>query len=144
MGVQSATFWELEDRGYNFEFLAPERKAQLDNFLSLPIEVDSAHLTSHELRMKKRANRDGSSRGSSAAIDTDNVSPPWKEASNDLMTPGSTPSSLFANGQRKRRGTAGSAGHTPGATPGTVNQLTAGSTPGSIPGSANSGESLVP
>jgi hypothetical protein len=43
--VQSATFWELEDRGYNFEFLAPERKAQLDNFLALPFEVDSPNLT---------------------------------------------------------------------------------------------------
>ena len=76
------------------------------------------------------------------------ASPPWKEAAtSDLMTPGSTPSSLLPNGQRKRRGTAGSAGHTPGATPGTVNQLTVSSTPGSVPSSANSGsgeDSLVP
>jgi hypothetical protein len=43
--VQSATFWELEDRGYNFEFLAPERKAQLDNFLALPFETESPNLT---------------------------------------------------------------------------------------------------
>lgn len=43
--VQSATFWELEDRGYNFEFLTPDRKAQLDNFLALPFEVESPNLT---------------------------------------------------------------------------------------------------
>lgn len=43
--VQSATFWELEDRGYNFEFLPPERKAQLENFLALPFEVESPNLT---------------------------------------------------------------------------------------------------
>jgi hypothetical protein len=146
--VQSATFWELEDRGYNFEFLAPERKAQLDNFLALPFETESPNLTSHELRMKKKANRSSSRGSGGTAVDTDMASPPWKEAAtSDLMTPGSTPSSLLPNGQRKRRGTAGSAGHTPGATPGTVNQLTVSSTPGSVPGSANSGsgeDSLVP
>ena len=105
----------------------------------------SAPLTpqSHELRKKKRAQRSGSSRGSSDAVDIDTASPAWKEASGDLMTPGSTPSSLLPSGQRKRRGTAGSAGHTPGATP-TVNQLTVGSARGSIPGSANSEDSLVP
>ena len=43
--VQSATFWELEDRGYNFEFLTPDRKAELDNFLALPFEVESPTLT---------------------------------------------------------------------------------------------------
>ena len=59
------------------------------------------------------------------------------------MTPGSTPSSLLPSGHRKRRGTAGSAGHTPGAAP-TVNQLTVGSARDSIPGSANSEDSLVP
>ena len=96
--------------------------------------------------MKKKANRGGSSRGSSTAIDADTASPPWKEASGDLLTPGSTPSSLLPSG-RKRRGTVGSAGHTPGATPGTVNQLTVSSIPGSLPGSTNSGsgeDSLVP
>ena len=31
--VESATFWELEDRGYNFEFLPLERRLKLDQFL---------------------------------------------------------------------------------------------------------------
>ena len=106
--------------------------------------------------MKKRANRAGqSSRGSAGGggstpgdLDVDQSPAGWKdhEAANDLMTPGSTPSSLLPSGQRKRRGTAGSAGHTPGSKGGTtVNQLTGGATPGSVPGSANSEEdSLVP
>lgn len=43
--VQSATFWELEDRGYNFEFLAPERKAQLENFINLPCQAEPPNLS---------------------------------------------------------------------------------------------------
>ena len=31
--VQSATFWELEDRGYNFEYLTLDRKSKLQNFM---------------------------------------------------------------------------------------------------------------
>jgi len=36
--VQSATFWELEDRGYNFEYLTQDRKDQLQAFMEIPID----------------------------------------------------------------------------------------------------------
>ena len=105
--------------------------------------------------MKKRANRTAhGSRGTDGTTPGEldigsNRSPPaWKdhEAPTDLMTPGSTPSSLLPSG-KKKRGSRGSAGHTPGSKGGgtMVNQLTVSSTPGSVPGSANSEEdSLVP
>ena len=141
MSVQSASFWELEDRGYNFEFLTPDRKQQLPTFLSLPVQMESPNLSVHEARMRKRANR-GSSRGSTATLDTPGDSTRGDNLERlDLTPPGSTPSSLLP-GLSARRGTPG---HTPGA--GGATQLTVSSTPasgasvpGSVPGSAATSE----
>merc|ERR1719487_2254339 len=132
--VQSATFWELEDLGYNFEYLTQDRKDQLQAFMEIPIDggeggsdgenggiaTETSPATSNppsrrnrrRMRKGKSSNMLQVSPSSASTIGGQNSSGQsggWKEAQGDLMTPGSTPSSLRP-GSTRRSASRGSGG----------------------------------
>jgi hypothetical protein len=167
--VQSATFWELEDRGYNFEYMSPDRKGALHDFMNILAEdggaggegqasanSSSAPPSRRERRRARRTKSTASLAVAAAGAGSENGSEhggsngrrPWREAANDCLTPGSTPSSL-----RPGRLRVGSASNTPSSaaarmitTPGggalkvavQSGKDTPSSLPGGVPGSVTS------
>lgn len=135
--VQSATFWELEDRGYNFEYLSPVRKAKLAPFMEIPLveEVPEAESAGSGQPVSRRARRRitrGKSQGQLQVSPAENtgefggsVGPAsWLEARGDLTTPGSTPSSLIP-GSARRTPTGATPRVTPGRAPHTGTPMSA-------------------